>query len=292
MKKGIKVLILCFAAMLAVIISACGKVEPIELSTPVLTKVNDSTISWEAVEHAVAYDVEVNNVVSRQTTTEYQVSTSGTYVIKVKAIAELDSDYKDSVWSDGLTLVYVELPKLSAPVIEKTSYASIKWTKVEGAKGYRVYVNGEAQTPDLAANTTAFNILYLGFGIHKLQVQALPSDTTQFNPSNLSNEISLELIDPLTFEDRLSLTVSGSEQIEVGKSVTYTITINDKHNADTSFLVKESTWKIIEGEDFATVDNMGKVTALEPGEVVIRVVHKVYPFLFDEITIVIVEAEE
>lgn len=108
MKKGIKVLILCFAAMLAVIISACGKVEPIELSTPVLTKVNDSTISWEAVEHAVAYDVEVNNVVSRQTTTEYQVSTSGTYVIKVKAIAELDSDYKDSVWSDGLTLVYVE----------------------------------------------------------------------------------------------------------------------------------------------------------------------------------------
>src|SRR5690606_18058040 len=130
---------------------------------------------------------------------------------------------------------------------------------VHGAAGYRVYINGKAESPDLSANVTSFNILYLSFGVYSLQVQTLPSDTTQNSPSDLSNTVQLELIDPLTFGDRLTLLVSGKPQITVGSTASYTVTVVDSISADTSFLDKDIKWSIVSGSDFATVDNSGKV---------------------------------
>lgn len=295
MKKGLKFLIVSFTLLLAVVITACTKEEqeePVELSMPVITKVNDTTVSWTAIEYAVAYDVEVNNVVSRQTSTQYQVSEFGTYVIRVKAKAEEDSEYLDSSWSLSFTLSYEEdtpdLPKMTAPVVDKNTYSSIKWLPVQGAGGYRVYINGEAQSPDLAANVTSFNILYLGFGVYSLQVQTLPSNTTQNSPSNLSNLVQLELIDPFTFSDRLSLSITGKPQIIAGSTASYTVTVVDSQSADTSFLVKDIKWSIVSGNDFATVDNSGKVTAIAPGEVILKATHNIYPDVVGQINIEIV----
>ena len=53
-------------------------------------------------------------------------------------------------------------------------------------------------------------------------------------------------------------------------------------------LVKDIKWSIVSGNDFATVDNSGKVTAIAPGEVILKATHNIYPDVVGQINIEIV----
>ena len=108
--------------------SACNKpevVEPVELAVPNISQVNDTTIGWVSVENAIAYDLDINGIISQVTATQHQVTSYGTYVFKVRAKSAENSNFLNSKWSNAFTLVYAEpLPtsKTNAPIDKPKCY--------------------------------------------------------------------------------------------------------------------------------------------------------------------------
>lgn len=103
-----------FGAMIALaataFLSSCEKngteSEPVALSTPVLTVVEQTESSfmviWDLVENAVSYTYTINNGTEESTTNEsaqFTDLTEGTYTVKVKAVAPEGDEFIDSDWA-------------------------------------------------------------------------------------------------------------------------------------------------------------------------------------------------
>lgn len=85
--------------------------QPIVLEAPTI-RLNDKTVTWEAVENATGYIVVVNGTeVSTQTTTSYVLNETavGEYVIMVKAISS-DEKYSTSNNSSSVKITIAEAP--------------------------------------------------------------------------------------------------------------------------------------------------------------------------------------
>lgn len=91
-------------------LSSCEKTEtesePVALSTPVLTVVEQTESSfmviWDLVENAVSYTYTINNGTEESTTDEsaqFTDLTEGTYTVKVKAVAPEGDEFIDSDWA-------------------------------------------------------------------------------------------------------------------------------------------------------------------------------------------------
>lgn len=91
--------------------SACSDedevVEKVKLATPELTQVLNShtsfTVSWQAVEHAVSYMCDMDGQISE--TGDLSVTFEGldeasSHVVKIKAVADVNSSYQDSEWAE------------------------------------------------------------------------------------------------------------------------------------------------------------------------------------------------
>ncbi len=103
-----KRLIGIFSFLLALIcLVSCGKDadnEKTMLDTPVVT-VKGQNVSWEKVANAKGYIVSVNSeaqAVQTETTFKINATQSGDYLVKVKAVADSNSNYKDSKFSEGI----------------------------------------------------------------------------------------------------------------------------------------------------------------------------------------------
>lgn len=131
-----------------------GSVEPAPvnsnaqaLSAPNLT-LNEKTVSWEKVENAANYIVNVNGVdLNNQTALNYTLTNTeaGDYVIKVKAVSGSDN-FKNSEYSQSVT-IKVEVPNVAISgnieVLEAKGdleEAYVTFNKLEGAKKYNAYV--------------------------------------------------------------------------------------------------------------------------------------------------------
>ena len=109
---------------------------------------NEKTVSWEKVDNASGYVVNVNGVDSdKQTALKYTLTNTqaGDYVIKVKAVSESDK-FKDGEYSQSVT-IKVEAPNVAISgnikVLEAKGdleEAYITFDKLEGAKKYNAYV--------------------------------------------------------------------------------------------------------------------------------------------------------
>ncbi len=113
MKRRNKIIALIFILALALTaFAACsGGTESVRLSTPVNLQINGTTLTWDEVENASGYMVNIDG--SGKTTTEntYSLSTltePGKYNIQVRALGDRKT-YSDSEWSQAIE--YTVLPE-------------------------------------------------------------------------------------------------------------------------------------------------------------------------------------
>lgn len=168
-----------FGAMIALaataFLSSCEKTEtesePVALSTPVLTVVEQTESSfmviWDLVENAVSYTYTINNGTEESTTDEsaqFTDLTEGTYTVKVKAVAPEGDEFIDSDWASiSVTLEGKEDEPLDITgtwVLGGNEYS----IESDGANGYLVYTpfitgDGSAWTASLSDNVLTIDIV-------------------------------------------------------------------------------------------------------------------------------------
>lgn len=168
-----------FGAMIALaataFLSSCEKngteSEPVALSTPVLTVVEQTESSfmviWDLVENAVSYTYTINNGTEESTTNEsaqFTDLTEGTYTVKVKAVAPEGDEFIDSDWASiSVTLEGKEDEPLDITgtwVLGGNEYS----IESDGANGYLVYTpfitgDGSAWTASLSDNVLTIDIV-------------------------------------------------------------------------------------------------------------------------------------
>jgi hypothetical protein len=271
-------LLLSVITFLSFIMFACkpDPIDPVSLEVPVISIVSENEISWTTINQAVAYDLDIDGITIRVTQNHHIFENYGTYLVKVRAVADRDSNFLDSPWSAIFTVEYEEpvvipeLPKVDAPIIDKFDHQSIVWLQLPNVSGYEVYLNGEAQTEILDESVLLFSIEHLPYGVYEIQLKAISGDKENFADSDLSNKITLERIDPLTFKDRLMIDITGHEIIIMGDQKTYIHMLKDTLQSDITYLNQAVNWNITEGAEKAEITPDGHLTAISEGTVTIE----------------------
>lgn len=149
-----------------------------------------------------------------------------------------------------------EKETLSAPRgLNVSETGLISWNAVENASGYIVTVNGQAinvtetQYQANGAESFTFSVVAIGDGYNNS-----PSTMTlTYTPTPVQPD---EPIIPTPDLSGVTVAIKGTSEVRSGKSVTLTATVTGAE--DTSV-----TWAIVEGGEYATVDQNGVVTAVE-----------------------------
>lgn len=265
-----------------------------KLDTPTISKQNDNSVKWTSIDNAIGYDLDIDGRIVTLSKTSYEVEEYGVYKFKVRAKADENSLFLTSDWSAEFELDYkekedeVQKTPLSPPVIDKVDHATIYWLPVAYAKGYRVFINGVAISPDLSSETTSFSIEGKEFGVYQLKVIALPAEDSDYSESEFSNEITLELVDTIDYLDRITITVLGKPEIIKGEEADYEVDIVDKDGADVSFLLDEIVWNL-ETKPANTTIVDGKVSTENVGEVKIVASLKDHPEVKGELIVNVIE---
>ena len=110
---------------------------------------------WNAVNGAAGYSVEVEkdglitktDYPASQAAFAYAYSQVGVYKVRVKAVAELGSDYYDSKYSQDTTVERLAAPKAAGTFVtsnpsDLSKGFTVNYTSVSGATGYQLYKDG------------------------------------------------------------------------------------------------------------------------------------------------------
>lgn len=170
------------------------KAPKIKLATPVLNlDERAGVITWQPVENAYRYSVTMNGKhIDSQVETTYtiNVSESGEYTFKVKAIPANTDTYVESEYSDPVTYNFVaQAPvALDAPVLilEKQT-GVIVWQPVENAFSYNVTMNGKNMGSQIE---TEYKINVTEAGEYVFRVKAVPGS---------SDYLESEYSEPVTY---------------------------------------------------------------------------------------------
>ena len=137
-----------------------------KLSTPEVDINSSGVASWSAITNAVGYECIINEQTTNTTETEIQLSYGQKITVKAlgDGISYADSDYSTSKTYDK--------PEFSIPVVSITSSGQATWNAITDE--YKIN-NGSTKT------TTSTSVT-LEDG-DTITVRALPSDTTNYNPS-------------------------------------------------------------------------------------------------------------
>lgn len=165
------------------------------LSAPVLS-VDGTTVSWNAVENASGYSVQVNNEAwsKPQTETSYKLdrSTAGNYTVRVKALGD-GTHYRDGE-ETGATVLVTE--KLATPEVS-AEHNSVSWNAVANAVEYKVKVDdGEWSKPQ---TELSYKLEGVSAGEHVVKVVALSDNElyTQSDEATLSVTVVAQLATPV-----------------------------------------------------------------------------------------------
>ncbi|MDE5546922.1 MAG: hypothetical protein K2I88_05610 [Anaeroplasmataceae bacterium] len=163
--------------------------EPEALGVPTLS-LEDNVVSWETIENADGYIVNLNGTdLSEQTSTEYTISASeaGEYIIKVRAISKKHNQYTDSAYSNSVTYtISVKEPEaLGVPTLSLEGNI-VSWEKVENADGYIVLLNGTALEEQ---TETSYTIVVEEDGDYEVAVKAISHQSSQYLDSELSTAV-------------------------------------------------------------------------------------------------------
>lgn len=174
-----KKLILAILLIFLNIVVACSPSEPLlRLDQPLNLKVVKNIVSFDPVEFADYYILNINSINIELTETSYTIDESGTYRVQVKAVGE---NFTDSLFSTALTfeVKFLEYPK-NIQVINR----QITYDEVDGADSYNIDINGEIY------NTKEKIVPTLEPGTYYVRIQSL---SNQFVDSSYSPMIVLVL---------------------------------------------------------------------------------------------------
>ena len=149
-------------------------VRSVKLATPVVS-LNGNVASWNAVAHAVSYEIEINGE-NLGTDDCLSLNLADGESIRVKALGD-GTRYLDSDWSDS---VKYNASKLPAPVITLNGNVA-SWTAVEHAKTYEIVIDGVNMGVDNVLSVALYNG-------NSIKVRAI-GDGVKYADSGWSNEI-------------------------------------------------------------------------------------------------------
>ena len=141
----------------------------VALETP-LPIVSGKTVSWEAVEGASKYEYSINGslVLTDATSIDLSGYLAERYTIYVRALPSDTKLNTASAWSSEVVVAIFDrlaTPTLTVvqPSLKNPSAASVSWNEVEGASGYKVYVDDvqqecEGTSLDFTGKSGSFNV--------------------------------------------------------------------------------------------------------------------------------------
>jgi|GEM_PF-2169085 len=217
------------------------------LAAPVISQEGENKVVWEAVPNAINYLISLNDQEHEVEATHYTITQYGSYEVKVLAVASPTSDFINSAYSNVLQINYYE--KLPAPVIDKQDYKTIYWLPVDDAGSYQVYVNDVAYGDPLI-DTFAFSIEGFDYGVYALNVTAIPESGVAKSESALSNTITLELINPATYHERLVITILTPATAFVYDDISFNHELKEINDGDISYIDDTVVWSVVAGETF------------------------------------------
>ena len=189
-------------------------VKPVQLSAPQIT-LNGNVSTWEAVENAVSYTLEINGVLF-QNEDLLTWEDDDNYIIRVKAVGD-GKHYLDSDWSN--TVVYkIIAVKLTAPHVTLNGNTA-SWSAVGNAVTYRIMWNGVDMGTD---NVLTFS----DDDNYTLKVKAI-GDGKYYTDSDWSNVVRYVAYIPTKLTaPHITLNGNVSTWEAVENAVSYTLEIN------------------------------------------------------------------
>ncbi|MCD8208558.1 MAG: InlB B-repeat-containing protein, partial [Bacteroidales bacterium] len=148
----------------------------------VVISIADDTVTWNTVEHATSYEVEITvNGVAEKFTTYYTSMSLKNYnegdVITISVRPVASGYYSEATISGAY-----KKTTLAAPVIENVIDGVITWSKIVGATGYTVNINGEIiatlEGEDLTEFRTSDQNFVDGQGTYTVMVRAIGQGTS------------------------------------------------------------------------------------------------------------------
>lgn len=229
--------------------AACGEVE---LAKPENLRYDGSTISWNAVENAEKYTVQINDGEAYEVTdTKFPYAAKGaTFTVKVTAV----SAAKKVVKSSEAAMSFSPLAKVET--IEVGEDGTLSWAAVESATGYLVRIVNGTNTEEVTVENTSY--ANLSGGTNKVSVRAIVTGNNAYY-SVWSKEQSVKICetvsaDNITYEDgkitwvgvsdarlyRLSINgqvyeVTGNEYRYDADNHDFTVTVQAVGNHTTSY---------------------------------------------------------
>lgn len=251
-------------------------------------------VSWNAVDDAAAYEVEVTG---KNGTTTYWFSSyelsgviavnEGDYSVAMHAVIgtedgrSCDAQTITADWAEG---VYLSAPVVTVAQSEEYNYADISWTAVDGAEEYFVTVSGNGETRSMSVPVTSVTMNLAGEGSYTIIVKARVKATGAVNEFIVGDEgvtaTTFAWSDEVKYTPKLQLQLDDPNWIiaswnEVPDAEEYVVTVygeNDawmdqKNTASTAALlcvnggetVRVSVYAVVDGEnkpssDWLTVD--------------------------------------
>ena len=207
-----------------------------KLSTPELT-VNGKAVSWNAVENAAGYRVQLGDGEwsALQTGTSFTLTESagGVYTVKVKAVPK-EQYYRES---DAAQISVTITEQLATPVLTVDAN-TVRWEAVTHADGYMIKVDDGEWTKQTACEYT----FTANAGSHTLIVKAVSDSEiyTESEEASQTVQVTLALATPeLTLSDK---TVTWNA---VANATGYMVKVNDGEWSEaqigTSYTLAETT---------------------------------------------------
>lgn len=170
-----KILISLLVIIFAFTLTACGGI-----STPNNLSFSERTLSWDKVDGAIKYIVEINGEEHETDTNSYKIEdgTYGTLEMRVKAIGKTQSEFSSKITETATW-------KLTAPTGLVQNGGQITWNEVPFALGYVVSVGGI----QYSTQTTSYN--FNANSPVSVKVLAVGDEENGLMHSDYSSEITL-----------------------------------------------------------------------------------------------------
>lgn len=170
-----------------------NEIERTVLETPVIQITEENVISCQAIENAAGYEIEYiyedENRVTTQKVSElpYELPLydAGVYSVRMRALAQSESEYYRSQWSDYVQVISVHKSKITTPQNLKGDKTTIKWGNIKGCTGYELDINGERIVVE--SNSYTSDKLLPGTE-YKIRVRALIEENIYTQSSDWSKE--------------------------------------------------------------------------------------------------------
>lgn len=187
--------------------------QPQQLPVPANHKIEGKYFSWDDVENATGYKVSLNDVEYNQSISSYwlgDLTTAGTYVLKVKAIGDGEA-FTDSAWSSEKSYVINEqAERLAAPTGLAVNGFDLTWNPVTNADSYEIdFNNGVYSITKYAYETTTYSLAgQIGIGTYTIKIKAA-SDSVNYTDSDWSQGLSHEVTELKKLDAPTNLSVDN-----------------------------------------------------------------------------------